>query len=132
MKTAIINGKPMNAYEIADYIEHTTGEPITADAVRDRMRKGWTGEALVSPAKKTPQYTVTIDGEVMGPFELSDWLRDTRGYEVGASTLRARMGKGETGERLLRPSRQKQANARHGKWGSELVRVSVPGWGVRT
>ena len=126
MSSIVINGREMTVQDIVDHIAKS-GRPVTAESVRKRIRNGKRGAALLKPGR-LPAFTVTIDGDVLGPAELSDWLQESRGYFVGATTLRARMENGDTGERLLRPSRQKRNP--HLTWGDALVRVSVPGWGV--
>ena len=128
---ARVNGRTMNPVQIADYIYRTTGATIAVDTVRERMRRGFKGKDLVAPViRRKPKYTHTIEGVEMGPSEISDWLQEHRGHYVSPTTLRARMEQGQTGERLLRKSRQKNKPAKARTY-PQLPRISVPGWGVR-
>lgn len=136
MRTALVNGRNMTAAEVVELIRRQTGYVFSEDAIRCRMRKGLTGDALLAPPR-THQLALraVIDGEEMSAEELSAWIEQTRGYYVSATALRSRIRNGQTGERLLRPSRQRPQRELRGKdktWGEALTKIRIPGWGVRT
>lgn len=139
MKTAIVNGQPMNASEIADYIRKTTGYAISREAVLVRMNRGLPEEQLTAAPWGEKRLTVTIERERMDGYELSAYIEDTRGYFVPPAVLRKRIQRGTRGEALLAPLKQWGGNRRkptlrepEKRWGRELVRTGVPGWGAIT
>lgn len=84
--------------------------------------------------------TAYVNGRRMTARQISDYVFETRGYRIDRNTIAKRMRRGLSGDLLLtKPGKRgpkktpkpKAVKTQPKVWPQKLVRVSVPGWGVR-
>ena len=76
-----------------------------------------------------------VEGVWMRASEIAKLIEERTGERITSHTVRIRMRRGLTGDALLAPPdsgwRRGEETGRRRLWPQKLVRVSVPGWGVR-
>lgn len=78
-----------------------------------------------------------IDGQAMGVREMVRYVEENRNYTLTRHTIARRMNAGLRGEDLIGPPNGREVIEEEPTWGrcqykQKLVRVDIPGWGVRT
>ena len=74
-----------------------------------------------------------VNGRYMTAAEIAKWVEANRDYKLSRKTIAYRMRAGLFGEVLIsKPSRGVQIIPSKPRNDQKLVRVDIPGWGVRT